>query len=93
MAARATLSPAQRTADRRSSRTFTFVSMCPACAQERVQYTYTRRALLSLLEKEQVIDAYCQACDVVWPVSAHERVAIARAITAALLRAKRDGRT
>ena len=59
--------------ERRTSRPSPFVSTCPVCGQKRVQYAYTRRALVRLLEKGQIIDAYCRRCDVVWPVSAQER--------------------
>ena len=57
----------------KSDKPINFVSICPACGQERVQYAYTRRALVRLLEKGQIIDAYCRTCDMVWPVSAQER--------------------
>ena len=57
----------------KSDKPINFVSTCPACGQKRVQYAYTRRALVRLLEKGQIIDAYCRRCDVVWPVSAQER--------------------
>ena len=50
-----------------------FVSTCPICGQLRVQYAYTRRALVRLLEGGQMVDAYCGTCDVVWPASARER--------------------
>lgn len=50
-----------------------FVSSCPVCGQKRVQYAYTRGALVRLLENNQIIDAYCRRCDVVWPVSTQER--------------------
>jgi hypothetical protein len=70
MAATATPSFAHRA---KSDKPISFVSTCPACGQERVQYAYTRRALLRLLERGQIIDAYCRRCDVVWPVSAQER--------------------
>jgi RNase P subunit RPR2 len=57
----------------KSDKPFHFVSTCPACGQKRVQYAYTRLALVRLLEKGQIIDAYCRRCDVVWPVSGQER--------------------
>jgi len=72
--------PAER--GRRGSRPFTFNSICTACGHERVQNFYTRRDLLSLIEKAQAIDAYCGACDVVWPLNARERDVMSRAITA-----------
>jgi transcription elongation factor Elf1 len=57
----------------KSDKPIHFASTCPVCGKERVQYAYTRRALVRLLEKGQIIDAYCRRCDVVWPVSAQER--------------------
>ena len=60
----------------------TFVSTCPACGHQRLQNGYTRRALVKLLETNHTIDAYCVTCDVLWPVSAPERVVIAKAIAA-----------
>jgi len=57
----------------KSDKPIHFISTCPGCGKERVQYAYTRRALVRLLEKGLRIDAYCRRCDVVWPVSAQER--------------------
>lgn len=57
-----------------------FFSTCPACGQQQLQLAYTRRALLSLLKTGNIIDAYCLACDVVWPVSAQERSLMSAAI-------------
>ena len=57
----------------KSDKPINFLSTCPICGQKRAQYAYTRRALVRLLEKGQIIDAYCRRCDVVWPVSAQER--------------------
>jgi len=57
----------------KSDKPINFASTCPVCGQKRVQYAYTRGALVRLLEKGQVIDAYCRRCDVVWPVSTEER--------------------
>jgi len=62
-----------------------FYSTCPACGQEQLQLAYTRRALLSLLKTANIIDAYCLACDVVWPVSARERNLVVAAIAAGQL--------
>ena len=59
-----------------------FFSTCPACGQQQLQLAYTRRALLRLLESDNVIDAYCLACDVVWTVSAQERNSVATAMAA-----------
>jgi hypothetical protein len=60
-----------------------FFSTCPVCGQQQLQLAYTRRALVSLLKTSNIIDAYCLACDVVWPVSAQERNSVATAIAAA----------
>ena len=60
-------------------------STCPVCGQQQLQLAYTRRALLSLLKTGNIIDAYCLACDVVWPVSARERNLMVAAIAAAQL--------
>jgi transcription elongation factor Elf1 len=67
---------------RRSNRPFTFVSTCSMCGRERVQYAYTRRALVRLLEKVQVqvIYALCATCGVVWPINAQERRSIVDAL-------------
>jgi len=62
------------------TRLVSFFSTCPACGQQQLQLAYTRRALLRLLESGNIIDAYCLACDVVWPVNAHERNLLATAI-------------
>jgi hypothetical protein len=75
---------------RRSRRPFTFVSTCTACGQERMQNFYTGRGLLRLIEKGQVIDAYCPTCNAVWAINSQERVVMARAITAAQISADGD---
>jgi hypothetical protein len=62
-----------------------FFSTCPACGQQQLQLAYTRRVLLSLLKTANIIDAYCLACDVVWPVSARERNLVVAAIAAGRL--------
>jgi len=66
--------------DRARSRSITFVSTCPACGSLRSQNGYTRRAIARLLETSHTIDAYCVPCDVLWPISAEERLAMARLI-------------
>jgi hypothetical protein len=63
----------------------TFFSTCPACGQQQLQVAYTRRALVRLLKTGNIIDAYCLACDVVWPVSAQERSLAVAAIAAGQL--------
>jgi hypothetical protein len=71
----------------RMTKRVSFFSICPACGQHQLQLAYTRRALVSLLTTGNIIDAYCLACDVVWPVSAQERNAVAIAIAAGQLSA------
>jgi len=73
MATATPLFASQAKRERRTSKPINFVSICPVCGQERVQHAYTRRALARLIEKAQIIDAYCRTCDVVWGVSAPER--------------------
>src|SRR6516225_8922236 len=68
-----------------------FVSTCPVCGAQRLQLAYTRRALLRLLENANTIDAYCLACDVVWPVNVQERNLVAAAIAAGQLGATATG--
>jgi len=74
-----TLAPPKH-ASRARSRLITFVSTCPACGVQRSQNGYTRRAVARLLETLQTIDAYCVPCDVLWPLNAEERSAMARVI-------------
>jgi len=76
-----TFAPPKR-ADRARSRSITFVSTCPACGLQRSQNGYTRRAIARLLETSHTIDAYCVPCDVLWPISADERLAMATLIAA-----------
>jgi hypothetical protein len=68
--------------ERTRSRSVTFVSTCPACGLQRSQNGYTRRAIARLLETSHTIDAYCVPCDVLWPISADERLVMARIIAA-----------
>lgn len=63
------------------SKPITFYSVCPTCSHQQVQDGYTRAALIRLLERGRIIEAYCLTCDVLWPVSPAERVALARALT------------
>lgn len=71
-----------RRSDRARSRAVTFVSTCPACGLQRPQNGYTRRGIARLLETSRTIDAYCVPCDVLWPISADERLVMARVISA-----------
>jgi hypothetical protein len=60
---------------------FIFASTCPTCRQRQLQHGYTRRALVRLIEFRQTVDAYCLECDIVWPITAEERMAIECAVT------------
>lgn len=62
------------------SQCITFFSLCPTCRQQQLQDGYTRAALVRLLERGRIIEAYCLGCDVLWPVSEAERGALARAL-------------
>jgi hypothetical protein len=62
------------------SQLITFFSVCPTCRQQQLQDGYTRAALVRLLERGRIIEAYCLSCDVLWPVTPEERVALARAL-------------
>ena len=59
---------------------FIFASTCPICGQTQSQRGHTRRALVRLITFRQTIDAYCLECDLVWAVTAEERVAIECAV-------------
>jgi hypothetical protein len=63
------------------SQLITFYSVCPTCSHQQIQDGYTCAALMRLLERGRIIEAYCLTCDVLWPVSPAERVALARALT------------
>jgi len=57
-----------------------FASTCPTCARRQSQHGHTRRALVRLIASRQTIDAYRLECDIFWPVTAEERVAIECAV-------------
>jgi len=62
-----------------------FLSACPICGKQQLQLSYTRGELLRLLRNANIIDAYCLACDVVWPVTVQERNSVAEAMAAGQL--------
>jgi len=64
-----------------SRKAIAFISSCPVCGHEQLQTYYTRRALSKLLVTGSMVDAYCGACDVVWPISAEEKIELTAAIT------------
>jgi hypothetical protein len=63
------------------SETTAFFSTCPSCKHPRLQNGYERIELVESLGAGQAIDAYCLQCDVLWSISAQERLLIARGIT------------
>ena len=50
-----------------------FMSRCPKCGDRRLQEGYTHRMLRGLLNTQAKIEAYCNACDEIWPISGLER--------------------
>lgn len=53
-----------------------FVSTCPSCGHPQHQHG-SRRALQRLLNGPYPIEAYCVVCDLFWPITAAERIAVA----------------
>ena len=60
---------------------FSFMSVCPKCKDVRRQEGFSSRSLLRLLQRNQLIEAYCVVCDELWPISVSERAALVRALT------------
>jgi len=60
---------------------FSFMSVCPKCKDVRRQEGFSSRSLLRLLQRNQLIEAYCVVCDEFWPISVSERAALVRALT------------
>jgi hypothetical protein len=58
----------------------TFTSECPRCKREQSQRGFTGAALKGLLDIDFAIYAHCLDCDVQWPISAHERARVAKAV-------------
>jgi hypothetical protein len=50
-----------------------FMSRCPKCGDRRLQEGYTHRMLRRLLNTSTGIEAYCNECHEVWPISGLER--------------------
>jgi hypothetical protein len=68
-------SGAHRAADPRdwNRAKITLVSTCPNCGCQRPQHGYTRSVLFNLVNTRRTIDAYCNDCNVCWPISESER--------------------
>jgi transcription elongation factor Elf1 len=58
-----------------------FLTTCPVCGHPRLQSGYTRRVLRGLIDTNQAIEAYCQACDVYWAIREQERFILSRTVT------------
>jgi hypothetical protein len=58
-----------------------FLSTCPSCGHPRLQAGYTRGLLRRLIDIDHVIEAYCLACDALWPISTQERAVLCKAVT------------
>ena len=59
---------------------FEFMSKCPSCKQDRVQYGYERVEITELLISGGTIDAQCILCGVHWQLSTAERDNLARSL-------------
>jgi hypothetical protein len=59
-----------------------FTATCPKCRHQRPQEGFTRRALLTSLRAGRLIEAYCVACEELWPIAAPERALLARELFA-----------
>jgi hypothetical protein len=53
-----------------------FVATCPRCRRSQSQQTFSRAALLRLLDDDLEIQAYCASCQSFWPISEPERCTI-----------------
>ena len=50
-----------------------FMSRCPKCGDRRLQEGYTYRVLRRFLNTGTHIEAYCNECHGLWPISGLER--------------------
>jgi hypothetical protein len=57
-----------------------FTSECPRCRRQQTQGGFSRAALRGLLDIDFAIYAHCPDCDVQWPLSAQDRVRVAKAV-------------
>ena len=63
-----------------------FKARCPKCGQERLQLSHTRTALLSELNTNREIVAYCLPCDELWSLDEPEQSAIIAALVHGTIR-------
>jgi hypothetical protein len=57
-----------------------FMAMCPTCKESRLQSGDCALTLWSLLKHQRPIETYCVICKQFWPITAQERVRLAREI-------------
>jgi hypothetical protein len=72
----------ESTANKHAHDSVPFASTCPKCQQQVLQHGYSRVALFAFLDMLHPIDAYCPACDQLWPLSAEERHTISASLAA-----------
>lgn len=68
-----------------------FTATCPKCKNVRAQRGYSPRSLFPLLGSKRAIEAYCVSCDAFWPISAKERLVLAKTIIESHLEQARAG--
>ena len=55
-----------------------FLSMCPTCEDLRLQLGYSPGGLLRRLNHNRPIEACCVTCNQFWPITAQERMRLAK---------------
>ena len=54
-----------------------FFANCPKCVNPRLQDAHTRQGLLTYLGTGRTIEAYCNSCEVLWPITDEQRRVLA----------------
>ena len=55
-----------------------FLPMCPTCKEPRLQLAYSPGGLLRRLNGNRPIEAFCVICNQFWPITAQERLRLAK---------------
>jgi len=55
-----------------------FMSMCPTCSEPRIQLGYSPGGLLRRINGDRPIEACCVICNQFWPITAQERLRLAK---------------
>ena len=55
-----------------------FMSVCAKCSEARLQLGYSTWGLLRRLKRNRPIEACCVICNQFWPITAQERVRLAK---------------